>query len=221
MCKNNWNKCIPVLAIAALVAFSAASCSKDDDLSPEEADLLYPNALVTVKTTPSGAPYFWLDAQTTLEPKDWGNVFVEETRALLNYTELPEASSFCTKKVRVNWIRQVLTKDARSGDKDEGGFGSDPVEVLQDWMTVCEDGYLTLHFAAPWGSVQHTVQLVRTSVTPLLFTFRHDSGVQPGADWEDAVVSFRIAPLMSEGADSFRLEWNSFSGVKTLEIEYE
>jgi len=203
-----------------MLAFSLLSC-KDEDLMPDDADTMYPNALVTVKTASSGETFFWLDAETTLEPRDWRNPFEKETRALLNYTELSDESKSCTYVVRVNWISRVLTKDAVDITKSDGGFGSDPVEILQDWMTVCEDGYMTLHFAAPWGSTTHKVELVRTCAQPLIFSFQHDSDAEPGSEWDDAVVAFKIASLVPKGVKSFSLNWNSFSGVKDAEFFIE
>ena len=33
-------------------------------------------------------------------------------------------------------------------------YGNDPVEILNDWVTIAEDGYLTLRFATRWGNGQ-------------------------------------------------------------------
>ena len=42
-------------------------------------------------------------------------------------------------------------------------YGNDPVEILNDWVTIAEDGYLTLRFATCWGNGQsHFVNLIST-----------------------------------------------------------
>lgn len=30
-------------------------------------------------------------------------------------------------------------------------YGTDPVDMINDWVTIAEDGYLTLRFRTMWG----------------------------------------------------------------------
>ena len=58
------------------------------------------------------------------------------------------------KAVRVNWIDSIATKPMAPnlGDKNKDEYGDDPVEIVRDWVTIAEDGYLTLRFRTYWGT---------------------------------------------------------------------
>ena len=130
------------------------SCNDDDD------DYYYypnylPNALVTVRPAADGSFTMQLDDSTTLTPANmqqspFGN---KEVRALVNCYK---ANSTTNDDNRVNivWIDSIRTKlpVVTTGNDDDKTYGNDPIEIVRDWVTVAEDGYLTLRFRTRWGN---------------------------------------------------------------------
>ncbi len=213
-----------VLAVAATLAaltVSLSSCSKDDGL------YVYPgpNALVTIKTTESGTNYFQLDEKTTLEPKGWTNPYKREVRALLKYSELPESSDGFSKKVAVEWIDSVRTKNAVPYD-DEFKKGEDTaIALYNDWVTCCEDGYLTLHFAAWFGQGSKIVHKIDLAVDPETHDLylKHDNNGDDGYGApRDGVIAFKIDDLLKDVSDGqeLTLHWKDSEGDKTAKVKY-
>ncbi|CEN49242.1 conserved hypothetical protein [Capnocytophaga canimorsus] len=48
--------------------------------------------------------------------------------------------------MRINWIDSIRTKKPVPdlGAENDAKYGNDAIEVVKDWLTVAEDGYLTL-----------------------------------------------------------------------------
>ena len=132
---------------ACCCAFGFQSC-KEDNYSYYV--LPYPNALVTVKPQQDNSFYLQLDDSTTLLPTNLAtSPFGEkEVRALVNYVETDEAHGNYSKAVHINWIDSILTKPIAPllGSDNDAVYGTDPVEIVNDWVTLAEDGYLTLRF---------------------------------------------------------------------------
>ncbi len=184
-----------------------------------------PNAIVTVKTSASGKTYFQLDDKTTLEPVGWKNTFGGECRAMVNYSELMLSSvSFCDKQVRVNSIDSVSTRDAELRKVDLKG--SDPVEMVSnygvlDWLTVCEDGYMTVHFVILYGGKKHSIKLYADPKDPDHLYLFHDASKDIGKEARDAVASFRIDKVVpAEKYQTVTLHWLSYEGEKEMKFKY-
>lgn len=77
----------------------------------------------------------------------------KEVRALVNFDPVNESSGEYDKAVHINWIDSILTKPIAGdlGDKNDEVYGTDPVDMINDWVTIAEDGYLTLRFRTMWG----------------------------------------------------------------------
>ncbi len=214
-----------VLAVAALVAASLSSCSKLDDGNEW---LGTPNALVTVKTNGADT-YFQLDEKTTLEPKGWSNPFKREVRALLRYEENKEASRLYSKTVKVVWIDSLRTKPAVLYDedfknaKDDGGL-----YIYDDWVTCCEDGYLTLHFASWVGqsySMEKKVHYLHLAIDPetLDLYLRHDrNGDNEYGAPADGFIAFKIDDLLPNVKDgeTLTLHWKDYDGDRSAKVKY-
>ena len=113
------------------------------------------NALVTVKPVSDDSFFLQLDDTTTLFPVNitsspYGD---KEVRALVNCRLVDKPSEGYSKAVYVNWIDSILTKPIAPdlGEKNDEVYGTDPVEIVNDWVTIAEDGYLTLRFRTIWG----------------------------------------------------------------------
>ena len=156
-----------ILLIAA-TAIGIISCSDDDNDIYRN---LYPNALVTVKPVDANSFYMQLDDNITLKPTNmtsspYGN---REVRALVNFDYVNQDASPYNRAVWVNWIDSILTKPAIpiTDLQPSVEYGDDAVEIVRDWVTIAEDGYLTLRFRTLWGlrGRPHSVNLA-TGVNP-------------------------------------------------------
>lgn len=133
-------------------AFTLQSCLDDDDNNCYRYSL--PNALVTVKHASDNLLFLQLDDSTTLLPcnvktSPFGE---KEVRALVNYTPVDEPSGEFDQAIHINWIDSILTKPIAPdlGEENDKVYGTDPVEIVNDWVTIAEDGYLTLRFRTLW-----------------------------------------------------------------------
>ena len=141
-------------SIAVMVsAFALTSCDSDDTYYyyvPYQA-----NAIVTVKTAENGDWYMQLDDSTTLYATNIHQApYNKEVRALVSCYETGGDANGYSKAVFVNQIDSFLTKPAvtsPTGDIDKI-YGNDPIEIVKSWMTVAEDGYLTLRVRTLWGA---------------------------------------------------------------------
>lgn len=203
------------------------SCLDNDN---EDWNRLYPNALVTVKHSGDEIVFFQLDDKTTLLPVNlksspFGS---KEVRALVNYKEVDDASQEYDKAVHVNWIDSIRTKPMAQnmGDKNNEVYGDDPVEIVRDWVTIAEDGYLTLRFRTMWGynRVVHYVNLIPTNNpdNPYEVEFRHDANNDYAERMGDGLVAFKLDMLPDTKGETvkLKLKWKSFSGEKSVEFDY-
>lgn len=215
------------IAAAAAAACTLQSCLKN---SGNDWDELVPNAVVTVK--PSGESfYLQLDDNTVLYPSNmtkspFGD---KEVRAFTNYREESAGSGKIT--VHVNWLRELLTKktDETKGSEeaDRTEFGNDPVELINAFPTVCEDGYLTLRFATLWGrytNIKHRVSLITGTdpEDPYTLVFRHDACNDEANVEADGYVAFRLNSLPDTKGETvtLKVKFMSPSGAKTAEFKY-
>jgi hypothetical protein len=226
--KKYINKLLLVPLIAAVPLFASSCLSDDDDYDIYYDPAIGPyNAIVTVKIASDGSNYFQLTDSTVVIPTNMSEEIDEETRALcyLDYEE--DFSAKDTLSASVKSFKKVLTKSAVLQDSDEGKgaiTNQDPVEILSDWTTVCEDGYLTLHFAAQWGNAgsSHIMNLVKIYDNPLTFRFCHDKNGDYGTEWGNGIVAFSIRDLLpDDGKDgTFTLQWLSYEGEKDVTFKY-
>lgn len=212
--------------VGVVLLMMLPSCLNDDDSS----ELLRPTALVTVCPNADGSFIMQLDDETQLVPTNLKSspFGTKEVRALVNYTETnvsPQDKK--TRNVEVNWLDSIRTKlpVETLGEQDAVKFGNDPVEIVQDWVTVAEDGYLTLRIRALWSSphATHILNLVTGTnpKDPYELELRHDAKGDKNGSWGDALIAFNLNKL--HGADvgkaKIKLKWKSFTGDKSAEFE--
>ena len=185
--------------------------------------------LVTVKTDADQTVFLQLDDKTTLLPTNmtkspYGE---KEVRALVNYKEVDEPSDIYTQAVHINWIDSILTKPIAPdlGEENDTVYGTDPVEIVNDWVTIAEDGYLTLRFRTQQGDYQtkHFVNLL-LSENPEN-PYEVESATMPRATLRQVcgrTGCFKLDALPdTEGKTvKLKLKWKSFSGEKSAEFDY-
>lgn len=217
-----------LLTVLGLMVSSMAfqACSLDDD---NDYDMAYPSALVTVKPNADNSQFYMqLDDSTTLIPTNlkaspFGK---KEVRALVNYYRSNEDAGHYSHAVYVNWIDSILTKTlAPCYDEEENKakYGDDALEIVDDWVTVAEDGYLTLRFRTRWGGGSHVINLVkRVDInTPNYFALYHNAKGDKDGRIGDALVAFRLPEDMVANNHEIELtlEWKSYSGKKTAKFK--
>ena len=215
-----------VAAVVAAFAMQACSSNFTDGMTVGD---FYPNALVTVKPVDANSFYLQLDEQTTLRPMNMkGSPYgSKEVRALVTYTEVPDDPRPYDKAVRISWMDSILTKQAiMKAPLEETFYGNDPVEIVKDWVTVVEDGYLTLRFRTASGNDGriHYVNLVagQNPDNPYEVEFCHDAQGDVMGDMFDGLVAFKLDCLPDTEGKTVKLllKWNSFSGPKQVELDY-
>lgn len=202
------------------------SCTNDDG----SAELLRPTALVTVCPNADGSFIMQLDDETQLVPTNLKTspFGTKEVRALVNYTETnvsPQDTR--VRNVEVNWLDSIRTKlpVKTLGEQDAAKYGNDPVEIIQDWVTVAEDGYLTLRIRTLWGTphATHVLNLVTGTnpKNPYELELRHDAKGDRNGRWGDALIAFNLNKLPGANAGNvkIKLKWMSFTGEKSAEFE--
>lgn len=217
-------------ALGAAMAVSAGTFVSCVEANDPTSDMMAPHAIVTVKQN-NGNVNLQLDDVTVLYPLNMQTgTFEKEERAFVNYRMATsadmaryDAAYGIPNQVYVNWIEKVLTKSmSESTQDDDATYGNDPIEVLNSWSTVCEDGYLTLNFRTMYGGAKtHTVTLVKGE-GDYEVVLHHDADGDTGARVGDGVVAFRLDKLPDTEGDTvdLKLVYNSFSGTKTVTFKY-
>lgn len=223
-------KTLKLFLMATGVLFTSLtfqSCLDDDD---NHYGYVIPNALVTVKPVTDNSFFLQLDDKTTLLPTNltsspYGD---KEVRALVNYSEVNESAEGYSKAVHVNWIDSILTKQIAPdlGVDNDSVYGTDPVEIVNDWVTIAEDGYLTLRFRTRWGGSgkAHFVNLLvsKDPAKPYEVEFRHNAYGDVYGREADGLVAFSLDSLPDTNGETvkLKLKWKSFSGDKSTEFDY-
>ncbi|MGN0195303.1 MAG: NigD-like protein [Candidatus Cryptobacteroides sp.] len=212
-----------IIAMMIAAAFSAAaftSCTGSDDNCNEKA---FANAMVTVRTSGAGDVYFMLTDDKALVPVNIkAHPFDGKTvRAYANLDEQEEG------KVYVNWIDSVLTKQpvADQGEDNWTAYGSDPVDIVNSWETVAEDGFLTIRFRTVWGGLaKHEVNLVTGSdpEDPYKVIFCHNAHGDVAGRVGDGIVAFDLSSLPYTGDEPVKLTlvWKSSTGERTASMNF-
>ena len=217
------------LAVAMLLsAFTFQSCNDDDDTDWSQ---VLPNALVTVKQN-GDACYLQLDDNTTLLAQNLKSTVFggKEVRALVNYSSTNEKSDLYNQVVHVNWIDSILTKkpvpSLGSDEANSEKYGNNIVDIVRDWVTVAEDGYLTLRFRALWGGQNpHYINLV-TGVNPenpYEVELRHNQNGDAKYRVGDALVAFNLndaLPDTNGKTVKLTIRWKSSNGDKKVDFNY-
>ena len=227
-------KTLMLLMVVALTAASLQSCDDDDDDYYPAFNL----ATVTLKApkVDGGKWFMQLDDSTALEATNiashpYGN---KELRAYIRYNDIKDmtnatASTSAIQKmysVNVLTIDTILTKkmDPMVENTAEE-YGSDPVEVVNSWETVAEDGYMNIRFRTRFGyNGKHRMTLVhRTDAEdPYTVEFLHDANGDTNGQVADGMVAFRLDDSFNEGNDPIEitLKWKSYSGEKSAKFKY-
>ncbi len=227
--KKVMKKTLLQLTLTTLCALTMTSClNKNND---------------TIDITPTGLVTVWpgtdsfklqLDDNTVLVPTNIKTSPYKDkvVRAFAKYSEESTGSevslgdeSLVTKNIKLNWLDSILTKKPvqSQGDKDGELYGTAPIEIIKDWCTVAEDGFLTLRIRTSAGTpgTKHIINLVTGSNPddPFEVTLRHSCPTSTTLNMADGIVAFNLNDLPHETDEvKVKVKWISFSGEKSTEF---
>lgn len=226
---NRKDLLLPVVGLCTLL-FGLPSCSDDNN------DVDWgTTALVTVVPYENGSFVMYLDDATILRPinVDKSPFGDKEVRALVSYHDMnyysrsnevhPGYGVIGAEVVRLDSIRTKFPAES-AGEQNDATYGNDPIEIVDDWVTVAEDGYLTLRVRTLWGpfGTPHTINLLTGSNPddPFELELRHNANGDMSQNWGDALIAFNLNKLPRDNSDAvtLRLKWKSFSGEKSKEF---
>ena len=219
----------PFLAvIPALLLLSA--CAKEFSGDPEDL-YKYPysyydqgevtsQAIGTVKTR-DGIRFIQLDAVSAgfvVNPNEIQG-FADGTRVYLQYWTVLSTSTpdFCTDAILVEWASPIEQggrsawnfEEAFSTDAIETATYSDPMDIVSDWMTSLEDGFLTLHYMIPTsGEKKHEFSLYRSLYDYNQYYLIHQADGDTKGSVKDGIVCFDVSNALSK------------TGGKTVELSF-
>jgi len=210
--------------LLVLTASIFTSCNDDDD---NDASRYYPDAVVTIKQV-NGQTIFQLNDSTRLYPVNLTpSTFVKEVRAFVNYRPAKdnEIKDKDMKNVYVNWVDTIRTKNMAEdkGTENNKLYGNDRLEIVNDWMTVCEDGYLTLRMRTYFSpGVVHYVNLVKGAEPYEVVLHQDARGDTISGRPCDAIMAFRLDKLPDTKGKyvDLTLKYRSFSGEKSIKFKY-
>lgn len=221
------NLFVGLAAILAAAIFSSCSHNKDNYR-------YYREAIVTVKPLDNGSFYMQLTDNETLCPEDYPKppYSDKEKRAYIIYSYTGLTDPDYGKVVTVERMDSIRTKSpvAYNGETEEElaeMYGNDPLEIMNDWITCVEDGYLTLNIMAHWswsGMVQHSIDLV-TGMNPddpyevrLMHNANGDISQRDGF----SIVAFRLGSLPDTNGKTVKLtlKWKAFGKDKSTSFNY-
>lgn len=224
-------KTLMLLMAVMLTAVSLQSCDTDCDNNGYPAFNL---ATVTLKAprTEGAKWYMQLDDSTVIYAKNIASHPYEnkELRAYIRYNDVQK--DMALSKFPYEYSANILTIDTILTKKMDPmvenmaeEYGNDPVEVIDSWETVAEDGYLNIRFRTRWGNnIKHRVTLVhRTDVDdPYTVEFIHNAHGDINGHVADGMVAFRLDDCFNEGDEPIEitLKWKSYSGEETTKFKY-
>ena len=94
----------------------------------------------------------------------------------------------------------------------------DGLDVIEDWMTSLEDGFLTIHYSAWFGNsnVWHHLTLTpEDKENPLVLTLRHDAKGDEPLEKTDALIYFDIndrSQYIDEEHSIVTIKWKTCAG---------
>lgn len=119
------------------------------------------------------------------------------TRVFLQYRHVLASSvaSFCSGAILVEWASPLDVGEIRY---EMSAFAGDPVDILTDWITSLEDGFLTLHYSIQAsGSVKHEFSLY-PSVEPDTYRLVHDARGDSKGNQTEGIVCFDVSGVLPD-----------------------
>lgn len=208
-----------ILSIAALI-LALTSCKKHNQ------ERLY-LALVTIESTETGVN-IQLNDSTALRPVGMNpSAFKGKSlRALINYIK-DTSEGALENDIKLVAIDTIRTKRAEPdlAEANDEVYGTDHIEIVKDWVTVGEDGFLTLCIRTYRDdpNISHYVHLVDKGIKDgkHCFELRHNAMEDDAYYLADGLIAFNLNDLAPEDRSpiTLSLSWDGFSGPKKADMK--
>ena len=205
MRKNYMRNIIRWTAVVFGVLLLLAGCSNDAFLPDGQYPYSDPQegtsddlAIGTVRSK-DGVRYIRLDEKScsqVMNPREIADI-PDGTRVFLQYRYVVAANlaDFCTDAILVEWASPLDVGEIRFDLQASSG---DPVDILMDWITSLEDGFLTLHYSIrASGSVKHGFSLY-PSVEPHTYRLVHEANGDSKGSQTDGIVCFDVSGMLPD-----------------------
>ena len=234
--RQNYMRNIGWMAVVVGVLWVLAGCSKGGryDFLPADVENGYTNpqketsndlAIGTVRSR-DGVRFIRLDEKScsqVMNPKEIADI-KDGTRVFLQfrYVVAENLADFCTDAILVEWASPLDVGEIRYDMQARGG---DPVDILMDWITSLEDGFLTLHYSIPAsGSVKHDFSIY-PGVETNTYRLVHEANGDSKGSLTDGIVCFDVSGVLpdTEGKTmELHLDYIDLNNTKKrLTVEYQ
>ena len=188
---------------------------------------------MTVKPETAESKFFLqLDDSTTLTPLNMNSspYGSKEVRAFINFRYAEQQNNKRNFNVYVNWMDSILTKPTAENlgtEENVKKYGQDPVEIgTSDWVTIAEDGYLTLRFrtlSEGRGNVHYVNLLTGVDANdPYTVELRHDAKGDVTGYYADGIIAFNLDSLPDTGGQvkKLTLKWKGYEADKSVTFDF-
>lgn len=225
------NRILTAFAAALLMAVPLffTACDDGDENIYNFPPLQTYDALVTV-VSGDKANLLVVNDSLTVKPADvTGAIFNKpEVRAIARFA-VPKNVEKLTdgQEVYIVDLDTIRTKPSTLWDETlDKQLGGAPIDINKTWMTVAEDGYLTLHYTIMIGTKggTHSLHLLkgRDPKKPYELELRHTDRGDYGTRYTEGLVAFDIMDILPGGTDkklTLTVRYKGFDGKeKTLEV---
>lgn len=142
----------------------------------------------------------------------------EGHRVLVQYYKLTVApsSAFFTCMARINLVSSIVEGYVRAmtgGDLAAGMASSDPIDIVDDWISNAEDGFLTLHYKMMAGGQKaHRFILGYDAANPASLTLMHFADGDSGQTLTEGMICFPLDFLPADFTGEISLVYKPISG---------
>ena len=176
-----------------------------------------------------GVRFIRLDGVTCSQIMNVSTVqaIADGTRVFLQYRYIVapkvDVADFCDDAILVEWASPLDVGEIRY---DMMAQACDPIDLVTDWMTSLEDGFLTLHYTIQAsGSVKHDFSLY-PGAEPNTYRLVHDAHGDLKGDRMEGLVCFEMAagllPETTDGPVQLYLDYIDLQNTeKRLTVEYQ
>ncbi|MCQ2116024.1 MAG: hypothetical protein MJZ07_07465 [Bacteroidales bacterium] len=208
-----------ILSIAAIM-LALTSCNKKQ---PERLRL----ALVTIESTESGVNIQLDDTTALRAPGLSPDAFKgKKIRAIINYFK-DNSEGALENDIKLVAIDTIRTKMAEPdlGEANDETYGDDHIEIVNDWVTIGEDGYLTLRIRTYRDDPRkdHYVHLIDKGFKDgkYCFELRHNAQDDEAVYYADGLIAFNLNELapVDRTPVILNLNWEGFSGPKKADVK--
>lgn len=200
-----------LILLSALIPLFVFTSCEDDGYSL--GDFVISLATVNPIDENAGTYSLTLDNGKTLWPAASNVLYRPKSnqRVIVNYTILGDSMGEYDHPVKINSMREILTKEIEDLTPDnQEEIGNDPIKILALWTG---DDYLNIRFGYNTGGEErHRISLVHNKINPvvnedgtIVLEFRHNAYNDPEYYGVNNYAAYNLRPLQTEGQDEVNL----------------